>query len=151
MRRILSAVSSILAVVLLLGVGAQLTGTSVAWAASSWAVTVKAGSHAQTAAQAAPAAPATSAATCVSGLGNTVKVSWSAVAHATDYTVREATAAASGPYTAVISTSGTSWTSASLSGGTYWFDVVAIIGTLWTSPASVATGSRTITLGLLCT
>jgi hypothetical protein len=146
MRRTTMSVLSALTAIFLIGVAAP----QLAWA-SAWFVSVTAGSRGQSTAQPAPAAPATPTATCVSSVGNTVSVTWTAVAHATSYTVLQATASASGPYTVAATLSPTSWTSGALAGGNYWFQVKATIGTNWTSPASTATTQRTITGGVLCT
>ena len=44
----------------------------------------------------------------------------------------------------VGSTWATSWTSASLSSATYWYEVAAAYGSTWVSPRSVATASYRI-------
>jgi hypothetical protein len=138
-------VPSALTAIFLIGVATP----QLAWA-SAWSTSVTAGSRGQSAAQPAPAAPATPTATCVSSGGNTVNVTWTAVAHATSYTVLQATASASGPYTAVATVSPTSWTSGALATANYWFQVKATIGTNWASPASTATTQRTINGGGHC-
>jgi hypothetical protein len=139
MRRTTMFVLPALTAIFLIGVATP----QLAWA-SAWSTSVTAGSRGQSTAQPAPAAPATPTATCVSSNGNTVNVTWTAVAHATSYTVRQATASASGPYTVVATVSPTSWTSGALASGSYWFEVTATIGTNWTGPASTATTQRTI-------
>jgi len=146
MRRTTLSVLSVLTALFLIGAA---TTPQPAWA-SAWSTSVTAGARGQGTAQPAPAAPATPTATCVSSLGNTVKVSWAAVAHATSYTVLQATASASGPFTVVATVSPTSWTSGALASGSYWFEVKATIGTNWTSPASTATTQRTINGGGHC-
>jgi hypothetical protein len=145
MRRTTLSVLSALTAIVLIGVATP----QLAWA-SAWSTSAAAGSRGQSTAQPAPAAPATPTATCVSSLGNTVNVSWTAVAHATSYTVLQATASAAGPYTVVATLAATSWTSGALASGSYWFQVTAKIGTNWTSPASTATTQRTITGGGHC-
>lgn len=119
--------------------------------ASSWTVGVHAGSLGEAVSQALPAAPTGVAAACTSGLGDTVKVTWVAVPHATSYSVYEATAAATGPYSQVASgITATTWTSPGLASGHYWFEVTAYVGTNWQSPNSLASGETTISLLLLC-
>ena len=119
-----------------------------ATAAGSWHPALATGSHGEAHSQAGPSAPANPAAVC-SGSGLTVKVTWSAVTHASSYTVYQSTAASSGPYSAVASgVSGTSWTSGALTAGDYWYEVTATVGTAWTSAKSTATAQRTITATL---
>jgi hypothetical protein len=94
-------------------------------------------------------------------LGTTVQVTWTAItppAHGNPtitYSVLESTMSATGPYTVAASgITGTSWTSPSLPGGHYWFEVEAVYGGLWVGPVSAATAERSITtviLSLLCT
>lgn len=97
-------------------------------------------------AQAGPSAPANPAAVC-SGLGLSITVSWSAVTHASTYTVSESTTSSTGPYSAVASAlTTTSWTGGVLSAGNYWYEVTATVGTAWTNARSAATAQRTITV-----
>lgn len=145
MRRTTMSVLSVLTAIFLISAATP----PLAWA-SAWSTSVSGGSGGQSTAQPAPAAPAAPAATCVSSLGNTVTVTWTAVAHATSYTVLQATTSASGPYTVVATLATTSWTSGALASGSYWFQITATIGTNWTSPASTATTKRTISAALLC-
>jgi len=75
----------------------------------------------------------------------TIKVTWSATTHATSYSVYESTTTVTGTYNLVASGVATnSWTSGTLTTGNYWFEVVALIGTNWTSTKSSATGESTI-------
>ena len=118
-------------------------------AAGLWHLALAAGSHGEAHSQAGPSAPANPAAVC-SGLGLSIKVSWSAVTHASTYTVYQSTSTATGPYSAVASgVTTTSWTSGVLSTGSYWYEVAATVGTTWTSAKSAATAQRTIT-AVLC-
>jgi hypothetical protein len=89
---------------------------------------------------ASPAAPASVSASCVSSTQKLVKVTWSAVSHAT-YTVYQSNTSATGVYTAVATgLSTTSWTSGALpTGKTYWYEVSAVVGTAWQSASSTAT------------
>ena len=119
----------------------------VADAASNWMVQVAAGSKGEGQAQAIPAAPTSVAASCAAPTtSKTIKVTWSAVTHATSYSVYYATTSASGTYTLAASgVATTSWTSGALTTGTnYWYEVTVIIGTHWTSVKSSASGESTI-------
>ena len=118
-----------------------------AYAATNWLVGSAAGTHGEGQATVLPAAPASPAASCVAPTtSKTIKVTWSAVTHATTYSVYEATTSSSGTYTSVATgVSTTSWTSGTLTAGTnYWFEVLAVVGTNWSSSKSSATGESTI-------
>lgn len=117
-----------------------------AWGATSWIVTLHSNSAGESTAQALPAAPTGSAASCPTPTtSKTIKVTWSAVTHATTYSVYDSTTSATGTYTVVASgISTTSWTSGTLATGNYWYEVTASVGTNWTSAKSSATGETTI-------
>jgi hypothetical protein len=84
---------------------------------------------------------------CTSTLGNTVKVTWNAVALASTYTISESTTSSSSGFSPVATgVSGTSWTSPALASGSYWFEVAATIGSNWAGPNSSATAKRSILL-----
>jgi hypothetical protein len=132
-------------VVLVVAVSASIAsaGRVPAWA-SLWAVAVAPASHAQAAAQAPPAAPTGQTAAC--GTGKTIRIGWSAVAHASSYTISDSTTSATGAYATIASgIATTSWTSSTLSAGNYWFKVVAYVGANWQGAASAATAESTIT------
>ncbi|HMC40354.1 MAG TPA: hypothetical protein VKI19_11875 [Acidimicrobiales bacterium] len=79
-------------------------------------------------------------------MGRTIIVSWSAVGHSSSYKVYESTTSASSGFALVASqVASTSWTTASLSSATYWFEVASAVGTGWTSSTSTTTAPRTIT------
>ena len=59
-------------------------------AATAWVVTLHVGSHGEAHSQAAPSAPTSPTATCVAST-QTVKVAWTAVAHAVSYTIYKST------------------------------------------------------------
>ena len=119
-------------------------------AATTWSVAVGAGSSGESHADVAPAAPTGIAASCVT-LTTKITVSWNAVAHATSYTVQMSTTSSSSGYSPVATgLAGSPWTSGSLAAATYWFEVVGYVGANWASAASAASGSHTITLGLVC-
>jgi hypothetical protein len=81
---------------------------------------------------------------CVTATGKTVIVSWSAVTHAT-YTIYQSTTSATAGFTvAKAGNATTSWTSAALANGTYWFQVAAVVGNNWKSANSAAPGSHVI-------
>ncbi len=136
-----------LLVVVLFGLALSMLATSgAAWAGTNWVVHVTTTNSGEARAQTLPAAPASPTSACTSpASAKTVKVSWSAVTHATAYAVYESTTTASGTYT--LATSGvtaTSWTTGVLSTGNYWFEVLADVGTNWASAKSAATAERTI-------
>jgi len=124
-----------------------LLGTvGTALAAGNWVVHLVAGSSGEAHAQALPSAPTGVTAVCAAPTtAKTIKVTWSAVTHATNYSVYDSTTSASGAYSLMASGVTTPWTSAALTTGTnYWFEVVANIGSHWTSAMSAATAESTI-------
>ena len=124
-----------------------LSGPGAAWAATSWLVPVQASSSAEGQSQAIPSAPIGPTAACAAPTtAKTIQVSWSAVTHATNYTVYDATTSATGTYSVAASgVTGTSWTSGTLHNNTnYWFEVTASVGSNWTSAGSSATAESTI-------
>lgn len=76
----------------------------------------------------------------------TIKVTWSAVSHATAYSFYESTTSSNRTSTLVASSiSTTSWTSGTWTANTnYWFEVRANTGPNWVSAKSSATGDSTI-------
>jgi len=118
-----------------------------AGAAGNWVVHVAAGSKGEAHAQALPSAPTGVSATCAAPtISKTIKVSWTAVTHATNYAVYDSTTSATGPYSSIASgVATTSWTSGTLTTGTnYWFEVTVNFGSNWVSAKSSATGESTI-------
>ena len=117
-----------------------------AWAVTNWVVHVATVNSGEAHALALPAAPASPAAACTSPASSkTIKVSWTAVTHASAYAVDESTTTVGGTYTLVMSgVTTTSWTTGVLSTGNYWFEVLADVGTNWASTKSTATGESTI-------
>ncbi len=73
-------------------------------------------------------------------------MTWSALAHATTYSVYESTTTVGGTYTSVATgVTTTWWTSGTLTAGTnYWFEILAIVGTNCSGTKSSATGESTI-------
>jgi len=136
------------ALVLLLVAGSCiLLSDPVADAASNWVVHVAAGSKGESQASVLPVAPTGVTASCAAPTtSKTIKVTWSAVTHATTYSVYDSTTTAGGTYSLVASgVSGTSWTSGALTSGTnYWFEVVTIVGSNWAGPKSAASVESTI-------
>lgn len=135
----------ILAIAVVLTAG--LTGWAAPASASAWTVALAgtAISHAQAGALVAPTG---ATATCVSAATTTITVTWTAAAHATDYTVLESTSSATSGF-AVVATgvTGTSWTSPSLADGSYWYEITTVDGN-WSSPSpSSATAQRSIATG----
>ncbi len=121
--------------------------TGTAFAATNWLVHVATVNKGESRAQTLPSAPSSPAASCAAATtAQTIKVTWSAVTHATTYSVYDATTSATGAYS--LASSGvatTSWTSGTLTSGTnYWFEVVAEVGSKWSSVKSAATAESTI-------
>lgn len=116
---------------------------TAAASASAWPTALQAGSSAQARAQPVPSPPSTVTATCTSTLGNTIIVSWTAVAHAASYTVWQATSA-NGTYTFTKNAATSPTTTPALLVGTFFFKVTVTIGDNWLSAMSVASDSRTI-------
>jgi hypothetical protein len=118
-----------------------------AWAAGNWVVHAAAVTSGEAHAQALPSAPTGVSAACAAPTtSKTIKVSWSAVTHATTYSVYDSTTSATGTYSLVASgVATTSWTSGALTTGTnYWFEVTVVFGGNWVSVKSSATGESTI-------
>ena len=119
-----------------------------AWAATTWAVHAASSTSGQAQALTLPAAPGGVGAACSApSTSKVLKVTWSAVAHATGYVLSQATSTTSTPgaYAKVTTLTTTSYTTGTLSAGTnYWYEVVTDIGTNWASAASTATGESTI-------
>lgn len=113
--------------------------------ASAWTVGLKTGSAGEAQAQPAPAAPSGASASCYSTSQEKITVSWTAVSHATSYTILDSTTSATGSYgSEATGQTGTSWTSGSLAAGNYWFKVEAYVGSNWVSTTSTATAESTI-------
>jgi hypothetical protein len=123
-----------------LALAVTLIGVTAAVVASAWTVSLNSGSHGEGHAHAAPAAPASPTAVCVLSSTQTVKVPWTAVTHASSYTISDSTTGSGGTYNTVASGVTTNpYTTATLSAGTYYVKINAVIGTNWTGTESVAT------------
>jgi cellulose 1,4-beta-cellobiosidase len=123
------------------------SSTGAAWAATNWLVTLHVSSSGEGHAQTVPAAPTGVTAACAAPTtAKTIKVSWTAVSHATTYTVYDSTTSATGTYTSIATgVATTSWTSGTLTAGTnYWFEVTVSVGSNWTSAKSSASTESTI-------
>ncbi len=130
-------------VAIVLTVGLVATSGPVA-ASTKWAISLAAGSHGEAHATSL-GTPTGTAGACVSPTGATIKVTWSAPAHATSYTVYDSTTSSSSGFAIVAaSVAGTSWTSGTLAAATYWFKVTAHVGN-WTSAQSASSTPRVIT------
>ncbi len=118
---------------------------SAAALASTWTIALHSGSAGESEGSTKPAAPTGVTASCVSSTQQKVTVTWSAVAHASTYTVYDSTTSSSSGYSVIASgVTTSSWTSGTLSTGSYWFEVVAVVGSNWASAKSAATAQRTI-------
>src|SRR5271155_5495494 len=114
---------ALLVVVAFVSALSLLLSSGTAWAAGNWVVHVAAVNSGEAHAQGLPSAPAAPTAACTSpASARTVKVSWTAVTHATTYAVYESTTTAGGTYNLVMSgVATTSWTTGVLSTGHYFF------------------------------
>jgi hypothetical protein len=116
-------------------------------AGTNWSVGLKSGSGGEAASLTAAPPPTGVAAACVSTTGYTIKVSWTAPAHASSYNVLVSTTSGSGGFGAAPSGTGlktTTFTSATLGAGNYWYEVAAVDGSNWTSSDVVASSETTI-------
>jgi hypothetical protein len=119
--------------------------SGAAWATANWTVHVATVNSGEAQAQALPAAPTATSACTSPASAKTVKVSWVAITHATAYAVYQSTTTATGTYT--LQTSGVtalSWTTAALTTGDHWYEVVADMGSNWVSAKSGATAERIV-------
>jgi len=139
----------VVASIVFVGIVVVTAPQAVSAAASGWTVGSAAGSTSLVQADALPGAPGGVTATC-SLLTPDITVTWSAVPHATSYTVYQSTTAAGGPYSVAASgVTGNSWSSSGLALATFWYEVSATVGTNWEGARSAPTAGNTITL-LLC-
>lgn len=117
-------------------------------------VSLKSGSKGQGHSQTQPPAPTgTPTAVCVSSSTPTVRITWTAVTHATTYTVYDSTTGSSGTYNSLATGVTTNpYTTASLGAGTYYVKVAAVVGSGWTGiQSSNTTPGRVIaTSGTRC-
>jgi hypothetical protein len=132
-------------VVLTSALSLLVVSSGTAWATANWTVRVATMNSGEAHAQALPTAPTPTSACSSPASTKTVRVSWTAVTHATAYAVYQSNTTASGTYT--LQTSGvtaTSWTTAALTTGDYWYEVVADVGTSWASAKSAASAERVV-------
>ena len=131
------------AVAFVVSAAASLALPQTAWA-TNWAADVS-GATASSAQSLAVAAPSNVTSSCPSPTSSkTVKVTWSAISHAS-FAVYQSTTSATSGYSLVASGVTTnSWTSGTLSNSSYWYEVVAYYSANWTSAKSAATAQRTI-------
>lgn len=110
--------------------------------ASNWTLGLHSLSSAESLSAAAPSAPTGVGSVCAAA--QTVTVTWNPVAFAQSYSIYQSTKSSSSGYVNVGSHVTTpSWTSEKLDRKTsYWFEVVAVLGSNWTSATSSYTGPR---------
>jgi hypothetical protein len=108
-------------------------------AATHWTVVAGSSTTSEAKATTKPAAPGGVSASCSSSSKKKIVVTWNAVTHAKTYTIFE-----NGSSTATATVTTTSWTSGTLSAGTYTFKVSATVGTNWSGTKSSATSKLTI-------
>jgi hypothetical protein len=119
------------------------TTTRMAWA-GTWTVGLSTGSKGQ--AHSLPvASPTGVTSSCPAPTtSRTVRVSWTAISHATFSVYVSTTSATSGYSLTASGVTGSNWTSGTLTSGTYWFEVATVYSTAWTSARSAAAASRVI-------
>jgi hypothetical protein len=137
--------SALLVVAGILSAVSLLFSSGPAFATANWTVHLASVSSGEARAQALPAAPSPTSACASPASGRKVTVTWTAITHATNYGVYQATTSATGTYTLQATVTVATWTSAALAAGHYWYEVVATIGTNWASAKSAATAERTTT------
>jgi hypothetical protein len=124
-----------------------LSFTGVAWA-SNWKIGLAGSSQGTARSGATPDAPTQATAVCDASGKKRIMIVWTAVAHASSYSIYESTTSATSGYTlANTGVTGTAWTSGNLKNGTHWFEVVANAGTFWVSPGSAAMGPFVVSMG----
>ena len=120
--------------------------------ATGWTVRTASGSAA-IAQSLTPNPPSTVTATCTEAIAaRVITVSWSSVEHATSYVVYQSTTSATSGYSvAATDVTTTSWLTATLKKGTYWYAVAAVVGSSsWISAMSAPTEARTIDANPRC-
>jgi hypothetical protein len=134
--------------------GAALAAPPIADAATNWTVVGGGAGGGTGQAEPLPAAPASPNAACVSIVGWTIKVTWSAVPHASTYTIYRSTSSSSSGFSVYDTVSGgtTSYSDSNFSVlSSYWYRITATVGVNWTGPQSASTPKRSISLLLVCT
>ena len=128
-----------------------LGGTRIA-SASNWLNPLAAASNGQAWAQTVPMAPTGLTASCPVPTTAMIKLDWTAVQHATTYSVYQSMTSATSGFTEVKAGLSTpTWTTATLSAATYWYKVTVIFGNNWASVQSTVSNQATIkTTGTIC-
>lgn len=121
-----------------------LASSGSAWAAGNWTVHVATVNAGEAKATTLPTAPTATASCATPTSGKKVTVTWTAVTHATTYGVYQS-GTVNGTHIQQTSVSTTTWTSAALAAGNYFYEVIANVGSNWASAKSAATAQRTIT------
>lgn len=129
-----------------LAIGMALLLPTTARASTHWVAGLTASNAGEGKAQVLPGTPGGVTASCPAPTtSKTIKVSWSSVGAAATYSVYDSTTSATGTYSLVASGVGaTSWTSGTLANNHFWFEVLAAVGTQWSSARSSATAQTTI-------
>jgi hypothetical protein len=123
--------------------------THTALAAPAWTVSAAAGASGQATSQQLSAPPAVTASCTL--LTTPITVSWTAVAHASTYTVYQSTGAGSYTQVGTVSAPTTTWSySPPPVLQTYSFEVAVTLSGTWTSPPSSPTLLITVTPALAC-
>jgi|GEM_PF-3704660 len=122
---------------------------SSAPAGGSWVIALASAGKQGAAAATHLAAPTGVQASCSGLVSLAAHVVWNAVSRASTYRIWRSTSATTGFTVVASGVTATSWTSSTLSLGTYYFEVSATAGTHWVGPQSAASNSITI-LAILC-
>ena len=128
-----------------------LGGTRIA-SASNWLNHLAAASKGQARAQTVPTAPTGMTASCPVPTTAVIKLAWTAVKHATTYSVYQSTTSATSGFVEVKAGLTTpTWTTAILSAAMYWYKATVIFGNNWASLQSTVANRATIhTTGTIC-
>lgn len=132
-------------------------------ASTTWAAALAANSKGEGQSYNIPLAPSSISASCDGLVGNQIDVSWSAVtADKSGSTYRSgvvsydiymsSTSSSSGFSSQATGVTATSWKSARLGLGTYYFRVAADAGTtVWEGAQSASSPAHSVIIGLICT
>jgi hypothetical protein len=135
---------ALLVVVAIATAWALFGSAGTAFGATTWTVKVATVNSGQAQSVALTAPTPTSTCTAPVATAKKVTVTWTAIAHASNYGVYQSTTVG-GIYTLQATVTTATWTTPSaLANGTYFYEVVVNFSTTWASPKSAATVKRTI-------
>ena len=133
-----------------------------AWASTTWTAALASNSKGEAQSYNIPLAPSSISASCDGLVGNQIDVSWSAVtadksgstyrSGVVSYDIYMSNSSSSGFTSQATGVTATSWKSARLGFGTYYFRVAADAGTtIWEGAQSASSAGHTVVIGLVCT